>query len=227
MATQSKFLGLTVPSRTDQFSTSDIAGNWQSIDRAPGVHVCTSSSRPNWNAARAGRMIYETDTDLMWAWTGAAWSRVAPKGILNRTDGSKAVVRRHTDFNTTSTTPALILGVSNVVVPPGHRPIMVTITWSRAYSTIGYFYGTCHRHSGNPASNSGTVLMQWAINGDRRSAEATDRGGGGTYVSFEHEGLPAGVYGFSFQTYTHPFTPGTATITGSAGFPSQITVAEM
>lgn len=227
MATKSKFLDLTVPSRTDQFSTSDIAANWNALDRAPGVHVCTSSTRPNWNQAKAGRLIYETDTDLMWAWTGSAWSRVAPKGILNRSDGSKAIAQRHTDFSTTSTTPAMILGVSNVVVPPGHRPLMVTVTWSRAYATTGYFYGRIHRHSGAPASNSGTTLMQWAINGDKRGEDPASRGGGGTYVTYEPQGLPAGVYGFSFQTYINPAHSGTATVTGSAGFPSQIAVVEL
>lgn len=224
MATQTTFLKLISPTVQDGFSTADIAENWGKIDQAPGVHICTSTSRPTFTLGQAGRVIYETDTDLMWAWTGTGWSRIAPKGLLSRADGSKAVGVRSSDFQTTSTTPTLVIGVTNVVVPPGNRTLEVRAQWSRAYSNEGgYFYGRFYRSN---VSNSGPVLNQWAISGvGGGTIPAGTKGDGGGYSAFIRNGLPAGTYDFSFQV--HVISGATATVTGTPSYPNEILVTEL
>lgn len=224
MATQTRYLKLIKPTTSDSFSTADIAANWEALDASPGVTVCTSTSRPNLTATQAGRHIYETDTDLLWAWTGTRWSRAAPKGLLTTTSGGKAIGVRSSDFQTTSTTPTLVVGVNNVVVPPGNRTIEVTVQWSRAYARPeGYFYGRLYR---SRTSNSGPILNQWAISGTHgREADYATYGSGGGYSAYIRDGLPAGTYDFSFQV--HARTGSTATVTGTPSYPNEIVVHEV
>lgn len=229
MTTLTKFLRLIKPSPQDSFSTADIAANWEEIDKAPGVHICTSTTRPTWSGTQAGRLIWETDTRLLWSWSGTAWQRQAGRGILTRSDGSPAISTRTTDFSTTSSTSVLVAGVSNVVIPPGQRSLLFSIMWSRAYSTKGYFYGRAYHHNGGtPVANSGTQQMQWAITGASKDPDGTSKGGGGVANVWYPNGLPAGTYGFSFQIALHPLDAGnTATITGSPTIPLTLAVAEL
>lgn len=224
MPTQTQYLKLIKPTTADGFSTADIAANWETLDKNPGTTICTSTSRPTLTQTQAGRQIYETDTDLMWSWTGTTWSRVAPRGLLKRTDGSKAHGVRTSDYQTTATTPTVAIAVTGVVVPPGNRTIVVTAQWSRAYSEVfGYFYGRLYRSA---VSNTGPVLMQWAMNGLRNDTGAQEnRGVGGSMAAYIRDGLPAGVYDFSLQA--HVWAGDTATITGTPTYPNEIVVTEI
>lgn len=71
MATYTDKLGLIKPAGTDPFLLSDFNDNTDAIDRAPGVHYCTSSTRPSWGTNEAGRLIVETDTKKMFIWPGS------------------------------------------------------------------------------------------------------------------------------------------------------------
>lgn len=73
MATFSTYLGLKLNSATDPFLLSDFIGNWTILDGSPGVYVCTSSSRPAWTAAQAGRLIFMTDYKALSYWSGTSW----------------------------------------------------------------------------------------------------------------------------------------------------------
>jgi hypothetical protein len=73
MATYSTFLGLKLNSATDPFLLSDFVGNWTILDGSPGIYVCTSTSRPAWTSAQAGRLIFMTDYKALSYWDGAAW----------------------------------------------------------------------------------------------------------------------------------------------------------
>lgn len=77
MTTKSPKLGLTLPTTIDPFKTADIAANWSTIDGSPGIFPCTSSTRPTWGTAQAGRTIVETDTHRSLQWTGTAWQEPA------------------------------------------------------------------------------------------------------------------------------------------------------
>ena len=59
---------------SDPFKRADFLENWDKIDAAPGVHICTSVSRPTWGTAHAGRKILETNTNRELIWTGTAWA---------------------------------------------------------------------------------------------------------------------------------------------------------
>lgn len=228
MAIQTRYLGLTSPTTTSQFSTADLAANWDKIDKAPGTFICTSSTRPTWSAQQVGRRIYETDTDLEWIWSGSGeWRRSAPKGLLKTTGGGWASGTRDTDLVTTSTTSVLVASIASVVVPAGRRTLQITVSYSRAFNSSGYFYGRLYRHAGAPASNSGTMIHQWAITGANRSGQNPDEGGGGFMASFERDGVNPGVYGWSFQVSASPIIGGTTTVQSNPTTPAVITVSEV
>lgn len=66
-------LGLEKPNPgSEQFSRTVINTNWQKIDDAMGVIICTSATRPStpWNGMR----IFETDTELYYTRVAGAWS---------------------------------------------------------------------------------------------------------------------------------------------------------
>lgn len=73
MSTLTPKLGLKKPDAADPFLRKDFLDNWDKIDAAPGLHICTSQSRPTWTKAMAGRLIMETDTQRQVLWTGTAW----------------------------------------------------------------------------------------------------------------------------------------------------------
>lgn len=58
------------PDGTDPFLRSDFVDNWNLLDAAPGLHICTSGSRPTWSGAQNGRLIQETDTQRILEWNG-------------------------------------------------------------------------------------------------------------------------------------------------------------
>jgi len=78
MSTLTPRLLLKRPDGADPFLRQDFVDNWNKIDAAPGTHVCTSSTRPTWAAAQAGRTIIETDTYRQMLWTGTAWIEPNP-----------------------------------------------------------------------------------------------------------------------------------------------------
>lgn len=73
MATFSTYLGLKLNGASDPFLLSDFIANWTILDGAPGVFICTSSSRPAWTAAQGGRLIFMTDYECLSFWNGTAW----------------------------------------------------------------------------------------------------------------------------------------------------------
>lgn len=64
---------LIVNNGSDPFLLSDFVTNLNTLDSAPGIAPCTSSTRPVWGANQSGRLIYETDTRRIIAWSGTAW----------------------------------------------------------------------------------------------------------------------------------------------------------
>lgn len=214
MTTPSPRLKLKVPAQSDRFSTQDLIDNWNLIDAAPGTHICTSTTRPTtWAAAQAGRGIYETNTKLNWFWTGAAWVRGSGGvGILKRSDGSFAVGERTTDFSTGSVDPVRAVSVTNVVVPDGHRTLMLVATWTDAGNpgNSDRFPAWIFRSNTN---NSGPIIGRWQIGTI-----------GGSMVMFIRDGLAAGTYDFSFQVAA---PTGTTTVSGTATTPISIACLEL
>lgn len=73
MATYTARLGLKRNDGTDPFKRQDFTDNYNRLDAAPGVHVCTSSTRPTWASGQAGRLIFETDTNSFYHWNGTTF----------------------------------------------------------------------------------------------------------------------------------------------------------
>jgi hypothetical protein len=66
-------LSLKRPDDTDPFLTQDFVDNYNKLDAAPGVHICTSTTRPSWSGAQAGRAIFLTDWKCFQWWSGSSW----------------------------------------------------------------------------------------------------------------------------------------------------------
>lgn len=73
MPTYTPRLGLKRPEPTDEFLTQDFYDNYNLLDTAPGIHICTSSTKPTWGPERAGRAIYMTDHKYIQIWDGTNW----------------------------------------------------------------------------------------------------------------------------------------------------------
>jgi hypothetical protein len=73
MSTLSPRMGLKRPDDSDPFLSQDFVDNWNKIDAAPGVHICTSGTRPSWGSAQAGRTVFLTDYKAFQWWDGSAW----------------------------------------------------------------------------------------------------------------------------------------------------------
>lgn len=82
MSTLTSRMSLKKPDGPDPFDLADFVDNWDKIDAAPGVYICTSSTRPSWGVDQAGRVILETNTRRRLLWTGSAWAEplVSPGG---------------------------------------------------------------------------------------------------------------------------------------------------
>lgn len=218
MTTPSPKLGLSLPATTDQFSTADIRSNWEKIDAAPGVHICTSTTRPsNWTAAMVGRRILETDSRLEWMWDGTQFIRLSGTGLLRRTDGSFAIGERTSNYSTTANNFTKVVSVTNVVVPAGNRPLRIDLAWRRATNTQANFEAAIFRSDTN---NSGPKDAAWQMGTSNRDENA----GGGVFWGIIRSGLAAGTYHWSFQITAQD---GTSTIVGTTVNPVTIMVTEL
>lgn len=78
MSTSTARLGLLKPDATDFVNVvTQLSGNLQIIDTNIYTFPCLSSARPG--APFQGMLIYETDTGLIYVWSGAAWTIVTRK----------------------------------------------------------------------------------------------------------------------------------------------------
>jgi hypothetical protein len=221
MPTPTTRLGLLKPSTVDAFSTSDLAANWQKLDDTPGTKIVTSTTRPTtWGAAQNGMQIVESDTGLAYRWTGSAWVRSAAKGLLTTTTGGRARAQRTTTIST-STYASLVdvLTLPNVVVPGGNRTLMITATWNQAQNSAGCLLMAISR--------SGTALAQWLQAGDSTSPSAGAQGQGGSFVTYEPNGLAAGTYTWTLQFRSTFAYKGTSYILADATTPIEIAVIEI
>lgn len=221
-------IGLIKPSTADAFSTADIANNWGKVDQYPGSFICTSTTRPAWGAAQIGMGIVESDTGLVWRWTGNAFIRNASRGLLTTTSGGSARGQRNTSISTTSyTTYVLAVSIDNVVVPDGRRTLMVTATWGLANCTTGLMDMGIFRSN---VSNQSPTLATWGQAGDSTAPGAGGQGQGGSFVTYESGGLPAGVYSWSIQfkvDTAYRTTASSATVAATATTAIEIAVIEI
>lgn len=197
MPSISQRLGLVKPSRTDPFVTSDISNNWQKLDDAPGVHICTSTTRPSWGAAQAGRLIVENNTNLTWRWTGTTFVRTGPSGILRKTNGDIAYNMRDYDLSYTSSTWTRIMGITDVIVPAGNRPLQINVAAPRVLADAGMAEFAVIR---SMDSNGTPLIDRWQVIGSSTGSMG-DKGGCTARVSIDVDVAP-GIYNYTLQFRT-------------------------
>lgn len=87
----------------EQVSVDLLNSNFDTLDNNPGVFVCTSTTRPT--GPWTGRMIYETDSQLVRVWNGTEWARFEADGGLLKgfrllgKNGSQTVNAETADIN--------------------------------------------------------------------------------------------------------------------------------
>lgn len=145
--------GGTHPWSMDEYTT-----NLDTIDASPGVLICTSSTRPvSWAAAQAGREIYESDTKLLWRWTGTYFERSAALGLLEHaTLGAPAEV--------TSTAPEEVLSTT-VVVPPSHTGVLPRLRVSAQWYAVSNGNDTSFGAAEVSLLQTGVVLTKVRVTG--------------------------------------------------------------
>lgn len=143
---------------SDRFRIQDYTDNWNLLDSFPGVFVCTSGTRPgDWGAPQTGLIIFETDTTLLWYWTGSAFVRVSPKGLI----GHEEIT---TNFETIETTYQTVLTV-NVTVAAGDRRHLIVVEGPGVQNTNGLTLLALWRGA--------TLLQEWKEQGSGGSGATT------------------------------------------------------
>lgn len=159
MTTSSARLAIAKPTTADDFDTDEIAANWQKVDDHPGIYICTSGTRPSWGAAHEGMLILETDTDLYWRWTGAAFTRLGPSGHLGGTS-------RTTSVTENAGVAATVLSQA-VTVPAGGRKLQISFAWpssvgdGAAWVALGYDGSQLNRFGLWATYNPGGTWVQY------------------------------------------------------------------
>jgi hypothetical protein len=118
----------------DPFSETPFNQNWSKLDAAPGVHVCTSSTRPaypDWDTDQIGRLIFETDTKRLYEYIGSSNYSLIADGAMPtpQTDYSDANI---TISNTSTSAAPTILDSGTHVFKTFTRPIYCLISWQVA-----------------------------------------------------------------------------------------------
>jgi hypothetical protein len=213
MSSQTPRRGLIIDSVQDQFSVDNIAANLAAIDNAPGEFICTSTSRPSWGPQNAGQSISEIDTGLSWKWDGAQFIRRSGGGggLLSTASASPAFTSQAVSVTTNSYPPSYVplVGISQVVVPPGLRPLRITANVTASGSIAPtWFFGIFRSLYGN----SGVLEREWIMNGKSMNStynyyDYYRRVSGLTLSTIIPGGLPAGTYDWSVQVRNVDFYP--------------------
>lgn len=208
MATQTDRLGLNAWADSDTFQIGEHTANVERLDQFPGIFICTSTTRPGWGAPQTGMWIWETDTRLVWEWTGSAFERVTRKGWLNSNSRSSSI-------SSASTTP-LVAVQATITVPAGGRPVLVVVEGPGVASTVGITALSIYRDA--------TQVQGWTQGGGP-STGATDQP---KPIAFSTLDTPAaGTYAYSLRFAATAGYGGTSTLSAAPGQPLAIHCLEV
>jgi hypothetical protein len=116
-------LGLTLDTTADAFLTSDVRGDFIILDMYPGLYTDTTagiaSQTAGWGSAQEGQYVSDTDTGLVWYWTGSDLIRPWGIGMLDKASVTSPV----TVTSVLSSRTTLITLTTDI--PPGGRDIEV------------------------------------------------------------------------------------------------------
>lgn len=209
MTTLSARLGLKRHTTADRFHIQDYADNWAILDNYPGALICTSTSRPTtWGVGQAGLRINETDTNLIWRWTGTAFVRQTGSGLLGRATVTS-------DTATTSFSPVTAVSLTQAI-PDGQRPLQISVSAGGVYSTGGVTRLAVMRGS--------TVLTTWLHQGAVGSA-AAQQPQPLAMTLFDTPNVASATYSLAMNAEAG--FGGTCTISASLSSPLALSVVEL
>ena len=198
------------------------------LDALPGIHICTSTTHPGmggglaaWGTAHTGMFIFETDTNLLWRWSGSQFNRAEPVGLLGQ-------AQLATPYATSATAPAVALSVS-VTVPATHvgstaKRIKVSAAWKQIdngdASNGGLTIVTLRRQPGNVV-----LQTQNAIGRPNSAVNPLDRGSGGTIFGLDNFAGGAAVYELCINA--DATVGGASSLRADASNPATIVVEEI
>lgn len=167
MSTLTPRLSLKRPDDTDPFLTQDFVDNYNKLDAAPGTYICTSSTRPSWGSAQAGRTIFLTDYKCFQYWDGSAWQNeraatglFAGGAIFDATLSKNAVVVYNL-LNFTTPRPCSLLVSMNMTLSCDGRntqTIFGRIVFDGGDILLGG-YSDAMRFTGNSGDTSADAQM--------------------------------------------------------------------
>ena len=184
----------------DPFSETPFNQNWSKLDEAPGVHVCTSSTRPaypDWDTAQIGRLIFETDTKRLYEYIGSSNYSLIADGAMPTPQ--TAYSSADTAISSTNGAIPTLFDAGNVrVYKEFTRATYCLISWQVSVRTnetvgqvdqtgyVGYAYKT-----GN-AIGTGTLS---ALQSGLATSHVQTTEPGDTGATFSMSGSSVGVWG--------------------------------
>lgn len=223
MPSASPRIGIQRPLSADPFDVQDFYDNYTLIDSYPGTFVCTSSTRPTtWGASQKGIEIVETDTMLKWMWTGTAFVRSSPVGVLGSSNLTSDFTTTAT--SSTSTSPAAT-AISCTVAIPATNSASVTkrIRVTGSYYLIDNDSGICEV----TLYRDTTLLYQASLSGETGATTESSRGSGGSIVGFDFPSTAGGSTTYTLRVNSLSSPGGTTTLSASGTSPATLMIEEV
>ncbi len=223
MSTLSARLGLKILGTADNWSTADYAANLNILDGAPGITLCLSSGRPvGWGAGHEGMVIYETDHELYWRWSGTEFQRLFPKGLLGLTE-------RTSNFATSSTSPVDAITcqveVPYFTVGSTAKRIKVTAGWYALDHGTASTGGICEATIRRDPSDVALMAPRLHPGRPQTATDVFTWGGGGTMVAYDDP--PQGTTTYRFCVNSLAAVGLTTTLRASATTKAFLMVEEV
>lgn len=213
-------LGLKRPLAGHGFSRQEWFDNLTVIDQYPGWYVCTVATRPAWGAAQAGQFIFETDSQLVWKWSGTVWQRYKPLGLL------VTPVEITADFSTAATAPAVAISapvtIPATTVGSTAKRIQVEASMYAVENGTSVSLGVAEIS----ITRDGTVIKVLRVRGrPNTAASPLDWGAGHTIVAWDNP--TAGAHTYALCLNSIAAVGGTSVIKASATQVASIAVTEI
>jgi hypothetical protein len=215
-------LGLKRPLSGHGFNRQESYDNLTVLDAYPGIYPCTLATRPvSWGAAHNGMHIFEMDTLLTWRWSGSAFVRTGPLGLL------AAITERSTDFSTAATSPTTAMTVGATVpatnVGSTTKRIKVEANW---YAIVNATDTTLGAAEVSLIRDGATLLCTQRVTGrPSTDTDYLDWGQGGTIVGWDNPA--AGAHTYTLAINSIAAVGGTTVLKASATQVAQMAVSEV
>jgi len=200
MAGSTTRLDLNTFDGSDPFSETPFNINWGKLDAAPGVHVCTSSTRPaypDWDTNQIGRLIFETDTKRLYEYIGSSNYSLIADGAMPtpQTDGSSA----DTAINSSNGSAPTLFDSSNMrIYKEFTRATYCLISWQVSITTsptVGQvdqtgYVGFAYKTGNSIGTGTLSALQSSMATSHVQTTEPSNTG-----ATFTMSGTTAGVWG--------------------------------